>query len=346
MRVLGLMKADEHSESEFPPKPEDMERMGKFMETIVKAGVLIASDGLMPSSHGKRVKFDENTATVIDGPFTESKELVASYALLEVKDMAEAVEWTTRFLKVLGKGECELRPLFDPSGYRPGATEKGCADRLRRSFDASSARLAPVLNLRFAESLIAYVPDSPTHHAIDAVWRIESARLIAGLTRLVHDISLAEDLAQEASDRGAGAVAGAGVPDNPGAWLMTAAKRRAIDHLRRDKMLARRHDALARELERQTEGAEVDLDDYMGDDLLRLVFMTCHPALSKDARVALTLRLLGGLTTEEVARAFLVAEPTIAQRIVRAKRTLIEKQAAFELPPPPSSPSVWLRSSR
>ena len=172
--------------------------------------------------------------------------------------------------------------------------------------------------------------------AIETVWRIESARLIAGLTRLVHDVGLAEDLAMDALVIALEKWPVSGVPDNPGAWLMATARHRAVDAIRRQKMVERKHSELVPEMERQRELAVDDLDsaidDDIGDDLLRLVFMTCHPVLSTEARVALTLRLLGGLTTSEIARAFLVSEPTIAQRIVRAKRTLTDSSAPFEVP--------------
>ena len=177
---------------------------------------------------------------------------------------------------------------------------------------------------------------SDTHRAIDAVWRIESAKLIAGLTRIVHDIGMAEDLAQDALVVALEKWPESGVPDNPGAWLMATAKHRAIDAMRRNKLLDRKHEELGYELEAEQEGAVPDIDaaidDHVGDDLLRLVFISCHPVLSTEARVALTLRLLGGLTTDEIARAFLVPEPTIAQRIVRAKRTLSEAHVPFEVP--------------
>ena len=176
-----------------------------------------------------------------------------------------------------------------------------------------------------------------THRAIDAVWRIESPRLIAGLARIVRDVGIAEDLAQDALVVALKQWPESGVPDNPGAWLMATAKHRAIDLLRRRQMLERKHQELGRELEaRQEETAAVSLDaaidDDIGDDLLRLVFISCHPVLSTEARVALTLRLLGGLTAGEIARAFLVSEPTIAQRIVRAKRTLAAADVPFEVP--------------
>jgi RNA polymerase sigma-70 factor (ECF subfamily) len=170
---------------------------------------------------------------------------------------------------------------------------------------------------------------------IDAVWRIESPRLIAGLMRIVRDVGVAEDLAQDALVAALEQWPESGVPDNPGAWLMTAAKHRAIDHFRRNTRLERKHEELGRELgakEMAVPDLDSALDDEVGDDLLRLLFISCHPVLSTEAQVALTLRLLGGLTTEEIARAFLVAETTVAQRIVRSKRTLAEKRVPFEMP--------------
>ena len=175
-----------------------------------------------------------------------------------------------------------------------------------------------------------------THLAIDAIWRIESPRLIAGLARIVRDVGVAEDLAQDALIVALERWPESGVPDNPGAWLMATAKHRAIDLLRRRTLLERKHEELGRELEARQEigvaGFEDAIDDDIGDDLLRLIFTACHPVLSSEARVALTLRLLGGLTTEEIARAFLISEPTVAQRIVRAKRTLAEARIPFEVP--------------
>ena len=174
------------------------------------------------------------------------------------------------------------------------------------------------------------------HRTIDAVWRIESSRLIAGLARMVGDVGLAEDLAQDALLAALEQWPDSGVPDNPGAWLMTTARRRGIDTLRRRTLLQRKQEQLGYEIEAQLERAVPDLDagldDDIGDEMLRLVFTCCHPVLSTEARVALTLRLLGGLTTPEIARAFLSPEATVAQRIVRAKRTLAEARVPIEVP--------------
>jgi len=181
---------------------------------------------------------------------------------------------------------------------------------------------------------------SDTHRAIAAVWRIESARLIAGLTRMVRDVGLAEELAQDALVAALEQWPTDGVPDNPGAWLMTAAKHRAVDRFRRNALRDRKHQELGRDLAAQEQAApdfDAGLEDDMGDkhggdDLLRLMFISCHPVLSTEARTALTLRLIGGLTTGEIARAFLIGEPTVAQRIVRAKRTLTDAKVPFEMP--------------
>ena len=174
-----------------------------------------------------------------------------------------------------------------------------------------------------------------THRAIDAIFRIEQAKLIAALTRMVRDVGIAEEL-KEALVAALEQWPKSGLPERPGAWLMASAKHRAIDLFRRNKLLERKHRELGYDLEIEQETAQPDfdaaLDDDIGDDLLRLVFTACHPVLSTEARIALTLRLLGGLTTDEIARAFLVPEPTIAQRIVRAKRTLSEKNVPFEVP--------------
>lgn len=172
------------------------------------------------------------------------------------------------------------------------------------------------------------------HRTIDAVWRIESAKLIAALTRMVRDVGLAEELAQDALVAALEQWPSSGVPSNPGAWLMTIAKRRAIDHFRHLKMAERKHEEIGLDLETTQQAIEVEPDE-VPDDLLRLIFTACHPVLKTEARVALTLRLLGGLTTDEIARAFLVPESTVAQRIVRAKRTLAQKKVPFEVPAGP-----------
>ena len=181
---------------------------------------------------------------------------------------------------------------------------------------------------------------SSTHRAIEAVWRIESAKIIATLARTLRDVGLAEELAQDALVAALEQWPGQGVPDNPAAWLTATAKHRAIDHIRRKALHERKHDAITWEIENQLQDAAPDLEraieaafgDAIGDDLLRLIFTACHPVLSTEARTALTLRLLGGLTTDEIARAFLVPEPTIAQRVVRAKRSLAEAHVPFEVP--------------
>ena len=178
------------------------------------------------------------------------------------------------------------------------------------------------------------VTTADAHRAIDAVWRIESPRLIAGLTRIVRDVGLAEELAQDALVAAVEQWPESGVPDNPGAWLMATAKHRAIDRLRRDARLERKQEVIGRELEAAQKMATAvpESGADFGDDLLRLIFIACHPVLSTEARVALTLRLLGGLSTDEIGRAFLVPQPTIAQRIVRAKRTLTAAHVPFEVP--------------
>ncbi|MGB0094473.1 MAG: sigma-70 family RNA polymerase sigma factor, partial [Solirubrobacteraceae bacterium] len=180
------------------------------------------------------------------------------------------------------------------------------------------------------------MPASDVNRTIDAVWRIESPRLIAGVARMVRDVGVAEDLAQEALLAALEQWPESGVPDNPGAWLMGTAKHRAVDRLRRAEVHERKTRELGREIEIQGQienpDLEAEIDDPFDDDLLRLIFTTCHPVLSTDARVALTLRLLAGLSTREIARAYLVSEATVAQRIVRAKRTLSEARVPFDAP--------------
>jgi RNA polymerase sigma factor (sigma-70 family) len=192
--------------------------------------------------------------------------------------------------------------------------------------------VAPAVPRHYA----AFVAAGDAHSTIHAIFRIEFPRLVAGLAKMVRDVGLAEEMVQDTLVTALEKWPDSGIPDNPGAWLMAAAKHRAIDELRRRKRLERKHEEIGHELEVEQDTAVPDIeamiDDDVGDELLRLVFTACHPVLSTDARVALTLRLLGGLTTEEIARAFLVPEPTIAQRIVRAKRTLAEERVPFEVP--------------
>src|SRR5271168_3601804 len=211
---------------------------------------------------------------------------------------------------------------------------RGFASALRRCKILCRPR-APCKNESQVVSSVV-VTATDTHRAIEAVWRIESARIIAGLARMLRDVGLAEELAQDALVAALEQWPAAGIPDNSGAWLMATAKHRALDRLRRSKLLERKHGELGRELQAQQELAVANLesaiDDDIGDDLLRLVFTACHPVLPSEGRVALTLRLLGGLTTDEIARAFLVPEPTVAQRIVRAKRALTEAGVPFEVP--------------
>ena len=172
-----------------------------------------------------------------------------------------------------------------------------------------------------------------THQAIEAIWRIEQAKIIAGVARITRDVGIAEELAQDALVAALKRWPEQGVPDNPAAWLMATAKNRALDEHRRAKLIERKHEEIGREMdEPDTPDLDAALDDDIGDDLLRLIFTSCHPVLSTEARVALTLRLIGGLTTEEIARAFLVPEATVAQRIVRAKRTLTEARVPYEVP--------------
>ena len=290
--------------------------MAKYNEELVKAGVMLAGDGLHPTSKGARVRFDGRERTVIDGPFTEAKELIAGYWVWECASRDEAIEWLKR-APFDGGIEIELRQVFEAEDFgryaRAARGQSGCASRPRRLGVAASA----------------------THRAIDAVWRIESARLIAGLTRIVRDVAVAEDLAQDALVAALEQWPEEGIPDNPGAWLMATAKRRGIDALRRRVTLERKQELIGRELQILQQLDQPDLVaqvDDVEDDVLRLIFMTCHPVLSRNARVALTLRLLGGLSTPEIARAFLVSEGTVTQRIVRAKRTLAEARVPFEVP--------------
>ena len=270
------------------PQLEDVEAMMRYNAELSKAGALLAGDGLQPEV--TRV----GRGGVVDGPFSEAKELVGGYWIIQAKDRAEAVEWASRC--PLGDERLHRGPP-DRRGRRPVRGAAGGRD-LGRAWAGADRRVVT------------------TSATIEAVWRIESGRLIAGLARMLRDVSLAEDLAQDAFVAALEKWPESGVPDNPGAWLMAVAKHRAIDLMRR----SRRRDAKHAEIGLLMAVSAVD--EVGDDDLLSLIFTACHPHLSIDARVALTLRMLGGLSTPEIARAFLVSEATVAQRIVRAKKAL------------------------
>jgi RNA polymerase sigma factor (sigma-70 family) len=308
MRVLVLAKEGQQTEAAIPPTAEAMAEHQKFNGELVKAGVVVGSGRLSPSSQGKRVQFDGKKRTVIDGPFAESKEL-----------------WPDTGC---GRFARSMRPSSGSSGHPT---------------TAGPSRSARFPSTRGREGALAIdprrggAPEDPgrreaaareAHRAIEAIWRIESARLIAGLARLVGDIGTAEELAQDALVAALEQWPTSGVPERPGPWLMATAKHCATDLIRRRATLERKYEELGRDVERDQEGKDLGMaiDEDFGDDLLGLIFMACHPALSKEARVALTLRVLGGLTTEEIARGFLIPVPSLAQRLVRAKRTLAEAQ--------------------
>ena len=316
MKVMVLGKATEQSEAGEFGSAEDFAAMDQFNQQLVEAGVVLAADGLQPTSKGKRVAFDaDGNARVIDGPFAETKELVAGFSIWEVASMEEAVEWVKR--SPFRDGEVELRKILD-------------ADDFGESFAAEIAAAEERLR---AEPAARSVVTSATQQAIDAVWRIESARLIAGLARVVRDVGLAEDLAQDALVAALEQWPESGVPDNPGAWLMAVARRRGVDTIRRAVTLQSKVELLGRELsDHETPMDEIEFDAHVEDDVLRLMFTACHPVLSVDARVALTLKMVAGLSTEEIARAFLVQTTTMAARITRAKKALTEADVPFEVP--------------
>ena len=262
--------------------------------------------------------FSGKQRRVIDGPFAETKELIAGFWIWQCASLQEAIDWVKRCPNpMLGESEVEIRQIFEAEDF--GEAHARAARAGGAAARGDGAGVSPW-------------PWRPDLH-IEAVWRIESARLIAGLARMLRDVGVAEELAQDALVAALEQWPSDGVPQNPGAWLMGTAKHRALDHLRRRKLLERKHEELGRDLvERQEQDFDLALDDDVGDDLLRLVFTACHPVLSSEGRVALTLRLIGGLTTAEIARAYLVPEPTIGQRIFRAKRTLADEKVPFEVP--------------
>ena len=284
MFMLPEMPGQADPESPQLPTADAAVTMGKYNDELTKAGVLLSLDGLHPQWEGTRVAFSGGKRTVIDGPFTEAKEAIGGYWLIQVKSKEEAIEWAKRVPR---------STATSPSRCARSSTWRSSRSTSRRPSGADRLR----------------VTTSETNRTIDAVWRIESPRLIAGLARIVRDVGLAEDLAQDALVAALEQWPESGVPDNPGAWLMATAKHHAIDRLRRNERLERKVDELGRELEvsQDTSRSDIDvaldaLDDDIGDDLLSLIFTACHPVLSTEARVALTLRLLGGLTTTEIAR--------------------------------------------
>ena len=320
MRVMVLVKATEQSEAGEMPSEELLTRDEAFNEELVKAGVMLAGEGLHPSSKGARVAFSGSERKVIDGPFAETKELLAGFWLWQVKSLDEAIEWVKRIPNPDDGADGDGR---DPPGVRGRGLRRGAHARAARAGGARCARRPRRAGSRRRG-------DDRRHErtASRPSGGSSRARLIAGLARIVRDVGLAEDLAQEALVAALEQWPESGVPDNPGAWLMATAKHRAIDRLRRAEVHERKTRGARRAssscaARRDAPDLAAAIDDPFGDDLLRLIFTACHPVLSTEARVALTLRLLGGLTTEEIARAFLVPEATVAQRIVRAKRTLV-----------------------
>jgi RNA polymerase sigma factor (sigma-70 family) len=306
MRFMFIVKSA-HSG---PPTPELLEAMNRLADREIKAGHMLDNGGLMPLATGAQVRIKDGLLSVVDGPFVEAKEVIAGYALLELPGKEEALASATEFMQL-------HKDLFR-------------AGRARASF-AGSLALEPMVR----RALSAAMTVAETHRAILAVWRVEQPRLITSLARMLRDVPLAEDLTQEALLAALERWPATGVPERPGAWLMAAAKRRALGHLRRGPMLKRTHETIAREMEEEQQAMpdwDSALDDDIGDELLRLIFTACRPRLSREARAALALRMICGLTTDEIARAFLLPEATIAQRIVRAKRTLSESGLVYETP--------------
>ena len=331
MRVMVIVKATKNSEAGKMPSEKLLAEMGKFNEELVEGGRHAGRRRAPPEQQGQarallRRQEDRHRRAV-------RRDQGARRRLL---DLAGEVDGRGGRVGAAlprsdaGRGVGDR----DPPGLRGRGLRQGAhAGAAARKEERLRARARGAARSRRATRRRASAIDErarPRAQAIEAVWRIESARLIGGLVRMVRDVGLAEDLAQEALVAALERWPETGIPDNPGAWLMTTAKNRAIDQLRRRQMLERKHGVARRR--RHPAPARPDLeaalDEDVGDDLLRLVLIACHPVLSTEARVALTLRLLGGLTTEEIARAFLVPEPTIAQRIVRAKRTLAEATRA------------------
>ena len=314
MKVLVLGKATERSESGELGSPEEFAAMDRYFQQLNEAGIVLAADGLQPSSKAKRVAVDpDGTTRVIDGPFAETKELVAGYSIWEVSSMDEAIEWARR---VACRGR--RRAPQDP---RRGRLRRHFAAEITAAEERSRAeQAAECRDLSDAAGDRGGLAD-----------RIRQADRRPG--PFVRDVGLAEDLAQDALVAALEQWPESGVPDNPGAWLMAVARRRGVDTIRRAVTLQGKVELLGRELtDHETPMDEIEFDPHVDDDVLRLMFTACHPVLSVDARVALTLKMVAGLSTEEIARAFLVQTTTMAARITRAKKALTAANVPFEVP--------------
>ena len=334
MRVMVIVRASKDSEAGVMPDTDLLVAMGKFNEELVKAGVMLSGEGLHPSRRGVRVRYAGASRTVVDGPFAETKELIAGFWVWQVRSMEEAngrggARTRTR-ATARSRSARSSKPRISAKPSRPScASRKTACARSRRSASSAGGEATRSCNRRMARDL---------HLRMAAVWRIEAAKVIGAVARMVRDVGLAGELAQNALVSALDHWPKDGIPDNPAAWLTATAKNRALDRLRQAALHARKHQELGADADARGDHVVPDFSDALdgrdtfGDDLLRLVFAVCHPVLSKEAQVALTLRLLGGLTTEEIARAHLVPEATIAQRIVRAKRTLTAAPVPFEVP--------------
>ena len=318
MKVLVMIKGDGADEDKIAPTDEMFAVMNVYNEQLVNAGIMLAGEGLQPSRAGAKVVWDTSgEVSVVDGPFAEAKEIIAGYWIWQVSSLDEAVEWAKRCPSTAGmRSVLEIRPFFEMEDFAQVVSP-----------EVLEREQAIVDRLKAAAGLM-----SDARRTVEVIWRIESPRLIASLTRLVRDVGLAEELAQDAFVAALEQWPVTGVPDKPGAWLM-------VD----GAAPGDRPGPTGAEPRRQVRGpgarrwptrppADRIVDEPIGDDLLSLVFLTCHPVLPRESRIALTLRLFGGLTTDEIARAYLVPSPTIGQRISRAKRTLAEAQVPFEVP--------------
>ena len=341
MRFMVIVKATPESEKEGAlPDPQLMVEMGKYNEELMKAGVLLALDGLHPSSKGARVKFSGKSRTVIDGPFTETKELIAGFWILQVKSLEEAIEWVKRCPNShAGDSEVEIRQVFEMEDFAPILSEEQIQHKVRARL---SCQIRPPTNSRSCTPRIeAGVIGSSVRYRSTPHHRSRLAHRVRPRHRRPHPPHPRRRPAPKTSPRTPSSppsnsgrnpasptipAHGSPPPPNTAPSISSAATPSLERKHARTRPRPRQHSS------RPCPTSTPHLDDTIGDDLLRLVFISCHPILSTESRAALTLRLLGGLTTDEIARAFLTPEPTIAQRIVRAKRTLAEKHIPFEVP--------------